>query len=50
MSHECCRARLDVRHAAGDIHHHRTGRVVDHSLAEFCAMLDILVAVIALTT
>ena len=32
-------------HAAWDIHHHRTGRVVDHSLAEFCAVLDILVAV-----
>lgn len=31
-------------HAAWDIHHHRTGRVVDHSLAEFCAVLDVLVA------
>ncbi|HEY5879569.1 MAG TPA: hypothetical protein VIU11_11715 [Nakamurella sp.] len=40
-------------HAAWDIHHHGTGRVVDHSLAQFCAVLDILVAalvaVIALT-
>jgi hypothetical protein len=31
-------------HAAWDIHHHRTGRVVDRSLAQFCAVLDILVA------
>ena len=41
-------------HAAWDIHHHRSGRVVSHSLAEFCAVLDILVAtlvaVIALTS
>lgn len=33
-------------HAAWDIHHHRTGRVVDPSLAAFCAVLDILVAVV----
>lgn len=33
-------------HAAWDIHHHRSGRVVDHSFAEFCAVLDILVAVL----
>ncbi|WP_435745799.1 hypothetical protein [Microbacterium sp. PMB16] len=33
-------------HAAWDIHHHRTGRVVDRSLAEFCAVLDIIVAVV----
>jgi hypothetical protein len=43
-----------VGHAAWDIYHHRTGRVVDRSLAEFCAVLDVLVAalvaVIALTS
>lgn len=33
-------------HAAWDIQHHRTGRVVNRSLAEFCAVLDILVAVL----
>lgn len=33
-------------HAAWDIHHHRTRRVVVRSLAEFCAVLDVLVAVI----
>lgn len=33
-------------HAAWDIHHHRSGRVVDHSFAEFCAVLDILVAIL----
>jgi hypothetical protein len=31
-------------HAAWDFHHHRTGRVVTHSLAEFCFVLDVLVA------
>lgn len=31
-------------HAGWDIHHHRTDRVVDHTLAQFCAVLDILVA------
>lgn len=40
-------------HAAWDVYHHRTGRVVDRSLAEFCAVLDVLVAalvaVVALT-
>ena len=40
-------------HAAWDVHHHRTGRVVERSLAEFCAVLDVLVAalvaVVALT-
>ncbi|GAA2011472.1 hypothetical protein GCM10009739_24770 [Microbacterium ulmi] len=35
-----------LAHAAWDIHHHRTRRVVVRSLAEFCAVLDILVAVI----
>lgn len=34
-----------IAHAGWDIRHWRTGRVVDHSLAEFCAVLDILVAV-----
>jgi hypothetical protein len=33
-----------LAHAAWDVHHHRTGRVVDRSFAEFCAVLDILVA------
>lgn len=31
-------------HAAWDIYHHRTDRVVNRSLAQFCAVLDILVA------
>jgi len=35
-----------LAHAAWDIHHHRTGRVVGRSLAEFCAVLDILVAIV----
>jgi len=33
-------------HAGWDIHHHRTGRVVDHALARFCAVLDVLVAIL----
>lgn len=33
-------------HAGWDIYHHRTRRVVNRSLAEFCAVLDILVAII----
>lgn len=33
-------------HAAWDLHHHRTGRVVSRSLAEFCMVLDTLVAVV----
>jgi hypothetical protein len=33
-------------HAAWDVHHHRTGRVVDHALARFCAVLDVAVAVL----
>ena len=33
-------------HAAWDIHHHRTNRVVSRSLAEFCAVLDTLVAIV----
>ena len=32
-------------HAAWDVHHHRTGRVVARSLAEFCVVLDTLLAV-----
>ncbi len=35
-----------VGHAAWDIHHHCTDRVVNRSLAQFCAVLDILVAVL----
>ncbi len=31
-------------HAAWDIYHHHVGRVVDRSMAQFCAVLDILVA------
>lgn len=30
-------------HAAWDVYHHRTGRVVARSLAEFCGVLDVLV-------
>jgi hypothetical protein len=32
-------------HAAWDVYHHRTGRVVARSLAEFCVVLDTLLAV-----
>jgi hypothetical protein len=32
-------------HAAWDVHHHRTGRVVVRSLAQFCFVLDTLLAV-----
>ncbi|WP_049563064.1 hypothetical protein [Nonomuraea sp. SBT364] len=32
-------------HAAWDVHHHRTGKVVVRSLAEFCFVLDTLIAV-----
>jgi hypothetical protein len=35
-----------VGHAGWDLHHHRTGRVVDHALARFCAVLDVLVAIL----
>lgn len=35
-------------HAAWDVHHHRTGRVVARSMAEFCAVLDSLLAVVVL--
>lgn len=37
-------------HAGWDIYHHRTRRVVDHTLAEFCGVLDILVAVVVAAT
>lgn len=33
-------------HAAWDLYHHRTGRVVARSLAEFCLVLDVALAVI----
>lgn len=38
-------------HAAWDVHHHRAGRVVTRSLAEFCLVIDTLlaVAIVALT-
>ncbi|MFE5336053.1 hypothetical protein ACFQ8E_09095 [Isoptericola sp. NPDC056573] len=32
-------------HAAWDAYHHRTGRVVARSLAEFCGVLDVILAV-----
>jgi hypothetical protein len=32
-------------HAAWDVHHHRTNRVVVRSLAEFCLALDTALAV-----
>jgi len=32
-------------HAAWDVHHHRTRRVVALSLAEFCCVLDVILAV-----
>jgi len=35
-------------HTAWDIYHHRTERVVVRSMAEFCAVLDTLLAVIVL--
>jgi hypothetical protein len=37
-----------LAHAAWDAHHHRTGRVVVRSMAEFCAVLDALLAVLVL--
>jgi len=33
-------------HAAWDAHHYRTRRVVDRALARFCAVLDVLVAIL----
>lgn len=35
-------------HAAWDVHHHRSGRVVVRSMAEFCAVLDTVLAVVVL--
>jgi hypothetical protein len=35
-------------HAAWDVHHHRTGRVVVKSMAEFCCVLDTVLAVLVL--
>ncbi len=32
-------------HAAWDVHHHRTNRVVVRSMAEFCVVLDTLLAI-----
>lgn len=37
-------------HAAWDVHHHRTGRVVARSYAEFCVALDLLLGVLVATT
>lgn len=34
-----------LAHAAWDVYHHRTGRVVSRSLAEFCAVLDVVLGV-----
>ncbi|WP_420114838.1 hypothetical protein [Pseudactinotalea sp.] len=42
-----------LAHAGWDVYHHRTGRVVTRSLAEFCCVLDVvlalLVAIVTLT-
>jgi hypothetical protein len=35
-----------VGHAAWDVHHHRTGRVVSRSFAEFCLVVDTLLAIV----
>ena len=35
-------------HAAWDVYHHRTGRVVVKSMAEFCCVLDTVLAVLVL--
>jgi hypothetical protein len=34
-----------VAHAAWDVYHHHVQRVVSRSMAEFCAVLDTVVAV-----
>lgn len=39
-----------LAHAAWDIHHHRLDRVVSRSFAEFCAVLDVLVAAVVAVT
>ncbi|GCE77553.1 hypothetical protein [Cellulomonas biazotea] len=35
-----------LAHAGWDVHHHRTQRVVPRSLAEFCVVLDVLLAAV----
>ncbi len=37
-----------LAHAVWDVHHHRTGRVVVRSMAEFCCVLDTVLAVLVL--
>lgn len=37
-----------LAHAGWDVYHHRTGRVVVASMAEFCAVLDTVLAVLVL--
>ncbi len=37
-----------LAHAAWDVHHHRSGRVVVRSMAEFCAVLDTALAALVL--
>lgn len=37
-----------LAHAAWDVYHHLTGRVVGHPFAEFCAVLDVVLAGIVL--
>lgn len=37
-----------LAHAAWDVHHHRTGRVVVRSMAEFCLVLDVVLAALVL--
>lgn len=39
-----------LAHAAWDVHHHRTGRVVVRSMAEFCVVLDTVLAALVLVT
>lgn len=37
-----------LAHAAWDVRHHRGGRVVARSMAEFCAVLDVVLALLVL--
>ncbi|MCI2415964.1 hypothetical protein MOQ72_00880 [Saccharopolyspora sp. K220] len=37
-----------LAHAAWDVYHHRVARVVTRSMAEFCAVLDVIVAIVVL--
>lgn len=37
-----------LAHAGWDVYHHRTGRVVARSMAEFCAVLDTLLAIVVI--